>query len=1120
MKKFSSIFLSVTTTITLTGVMGLVPVAHGQSVADLQAQIAALQAALNALQGGSVMVSASFTRDLTVGSRGDDVKSLQMWLNSKGHTVSMSGGGSPGNETMYFGPATRAAVAKFQAANGISPAVGYFGPKTRAAVNAMGGGTMSPVGGGPVVPGSGLSVSLAAGQPTASVIAGASRLPVLKFNLTASNAAPVTVNRLQFNKVGVVSDSNVSSAYLVENNQVIAQYTSINNGVIDFSGLNLVVNAGQTRMLEFAMDLSSSATAGNTLSFQLASMSNVSTNGSVPVSGVFPVSGNTLTVTTVSNPSLATLTIASASVGTSVYAGTQNVLVSQWTLTGANNPVMLKSINFKVIGSANKTDLRNVKLFLNGSQVGPTLPSVTSDGVAFFDLGANPAKINTGSGNMQVYADVMGSPSYTFQFELLNSFDVLATDQQYGAGVSVTINGGSGVSITINQGQITLTAATDTPSGNIALGGSGTTLAKFTIYAAGEAVKVKYLDFRLAWTGTTETLSDMVKNVALIDDTGLQVGTTINTPPSTRSCNGNGTAFTAGYNAAGSQYNDCFGTSASPINYIVPANTARTLSLIADVQTSASFTTVTGSLTQMAGGNLQGLTSAQTSNSGSVSGASLTLATTPLTAASNGGLGTPRYAAGASGVRIGSYTLTASSAEAVNVSNMTITFSALATNYQNVMLKVGSTQFGTTKSTLSASDVITFSGTPIVVPKGGSVVVDVYGDILSSAAAATNAAVTTLTSCTATGSSTNASISCSPTAVAGQSVTIAGSPTVTVTVDQSTQLAGQMVMGSTGNSLATFKFIDTANIEPVKITALTITDDVSTSSGTTTNTKASFTNLTMWQGNTQVGGPVNMADGTGIAAATYKSDFNFAPPLVVPQNGTLVLQMKGDLASYNSNGASDNRIHIFKVNAAAQVTAIGQSSNTSATATVSSATGNQLTVLRSKLTVTGAALGATTGRTRNSVDDVATLTFTADPAGDVNLNSITLKFQGLAVSNGTAINTVRLLSGGTDWNGLSSAGSSCTTGAGNSCTLSFNFSASTASTTISAGTSKTVTLRLDSSNFFNGANTQDSLSILVNAAGDVNWGDVNVVNIPNTTTTGLALETKVVPLTIGTVSYE
>jgi len=73
-------------------------------------------------------------RDLEYGMRHEDVRTLQQFLNQEGYTLASSGGGSPGNETTFFGPATRAALSRFQAAHGIRPSVGYYGPITRATI--------------------------------------------------------------------------------------------------------------------------------------------------------------------------------------------------------------------------------------------------------------------------------------------------------------------------------------------------------------------------------------------------------------------------------------------------------------------------------------------------------------------------------------------------------------------------------------------------------------------------------------------------------------------------------------------------------------------------------------------------------------------------------------------------------------------------------------------------------------------------------------------------------------------------------------------------------------------------------------------------------------------------
>jgi peptidoglycan hydrolase-like protein with peptidoglycan-binding domain len=76
----------------------------------------------------------TFARNLTIGSTGTDVTALQTWLMGKGFSIAAGATG-------YFGSQTKAALAAYQAANGITPAVGYFGPITRAQISAAGGST-------------------------------------------------------------------------------------------------------------------------------------------------------------------------------------------------------------------------------------------------------------------------------------------------------------------------------------------------------------------------------------------------------------------------------------------------------------------------------------------------------------------------------------------------------------------------------------------------------------------------------------------------------------------------------------------------------------------------------------------------------------------------------------------------------------------------------------------------------------------------------------------------------------------------------------------------------------------------------------------------------------------
>ena len=115
--------------------------AQAATVAELEAQVAALLAQLQQMQGGAVTAGAAFTMDLTIGASGAEVTRLQNWLIGKGYSI-------PAGATGYFGAQTAAAVGAYQSANGISPAVGYFGPMTRAKVNAsLGGSTGGDTGG-------------------------------------------------------------------------------------------------------------------------------------------------------------------------------------------------------------------------------------------------------------------------------------------------------------------------------------------------------------------------------------------------------------------------------------------------------------------------------------------------------------------------------------------------------------------------------------------------------------------------------------------------------------------------------------------------------------------------------------------------------------------------------------------------------------------------------------------------------------------------------------------------------------------------------------------------------------------------------------------------------------
>jgi peptidoglycan hydrolase-like protein with peptidoglycan-binding domain len=105
--------------------------------------------------GGAILPTYSFSRNLSVGASGEDVRQLQRLLNQNEATqIAQSGPGSPLNETNYFGVLTEKAVIRFQeiysseilSPIGLVRGTGFVGLKTREKLNFLiGNAPTSPV---------------------------------------------------------------------------------------------------------------------------------------------------------------------------------------------------------------------------------------------------------------------------------------------------------------------------------------------------------------------------------------------------------------------------------------------------------------------------------------------------------------------------------------------------------------------------------------------------------------------------------------------------------------------------------------------------------------------------------------------------------------------------------------------------------------------------------------------------------------------------------------------------------------------------------------------------------------------------------------------------------------
>jgi peptidoglycan hydrolase-like protein with peptidoglycan-binding domain len=105
------------------------------------------------VQANSDAATIQLNRDLSVGMTGEDVRQLQIFLNTDSETQIASGSaaGAPGFETSYYGALTANAVTRFQekyaadilAPLGLTRGTGYLGASTRQKIAERSSGTSS-----------------------------------------------------------------------------------------------------------------------------------------------------------------------------------------------------------------------------------------------------------------------------------------------------------------------------------------------------------------------------------------------------------------------------------------------------------------------------------------------------------------------------------------------------------------------------------------------------------------------------------------------------------------------------------------------------------------------------------------------------------------------------------------------------------------------------------------------------------------------------------------------------------------------------------------------------------------------------------------------------------------
>jgi len=342
----------------------------------------------------------AFNTNLTVGSTGSDVVALQTLLMASGYDIPAIASGAAAKG--YFGSQTKAAVVKYQAANGI-PNTGFVGPLTRASLNGSTVATNCPAGmtctpntapvvncpvgftctpiGSPVINNTNgtdgsISVSDSSFVSSGQNIKKGESKNVVAVKLQAT-AGPVTVTRLDvhfsvrpwlFFSQATLTDSSgkVLATKALNSASDVTEITVGSDYLVRFDGLNYLVTPGTNPDLAVGVSVLAATdkiTNGMTVYAGIPTSAIRTVNGlgitdslggiafSTNASGVgarsFTLS-STGSVADISTKISSVAPATQATVPVSATVPTNNVTLGIFSLKSANNTSTLNALNFQV----------------------------------------------------------------------------------------------------------------------------------------------------------------------------------------------------------------------------------------------------------------------------------------------------------------------------------------------------------------------------------------------------------------------------------------------------------------------------------------------------------------------------------------------------------------------------------------------------------------------------------------------------------------------------------------------------------------------------------------------------------------------------------------------------
>lgn len=534
--------------------------------------IAGIVAAVAVVAVATSAGAATYTRSLTVGSRGADVTALQTYLNKAGYLAVAPTG--------YFGGLTKAAVAAFQTANGVTPAAGYFGPLTQAKLAAVEAGSMTGSTGstGSVSTGStsmdgtdgSVTVSYSPYVTSSQTIKKGETKDIYAVKLKATSGN-VTVNRfdvhfserpwLVFSKVTLKdANGNVIATKSLSSSADATEVTVGSDYLVRFDNVNFAVTPAvdPTLVVSASVLAASDKISGQTVTVSFPAGSMRTINGKGFTDSLGGLSSNTVTLSsTGSTADLYTRVSPNTPdrriVTTSVNTTTNDVVLGTFSLKAQNNNATINSFSINInnsTGAATNTIFQNVRLVDGSTTYGAN--SLSAGGTTFSNLTIGLTQ--DAWKDVKVIADVLSNVT--------------------GVSASTTLVKASIVGVDANYNTVTLTNANNVTSNDVQLQTSGISVgamsASYSLTTGGSNGNTTGASVTFTFTATNTGNSDVyiskVPGVALATSTSGSVGLPATGSSTLTYVTSNPSTFAADT-----------GTAPTSGAYVIPAGSSRTL---------------------------------------------------------------------------------------------------------------------------------------------------------------------------------------------------------------------------------------------------------------------------------------------------------------------------------------------------------------------------------------------------------------------------------------------------------------------------------------------------------------------------------------------------------------